>query len=67
MEEIMIFKKIFIIWLVITAVFGGLVYLIKTIFPHHPLWSQAFPILYIGVLILFVLYLLSAKGEKKAE
>jgi len=36
-------------------------------FKAHPLWPWAVPVLYIGVLILFVLYLLSAKGEKKAE
>lgn len=63
----MAFKKICLIWLVITAVFGGLFYLIKTIFRIHPLWPWAVPVLYVGVLILFVLYLLSAKGEKKAE
>ena len=63
----MTFKKIFAIWLVITAVSGGLVYLIKTLLHGHPLWPWAVPILYIGVLIHFVLYLLSVKGEKKAE
>jgi len=63
----MAFKKIFIIWLVITAASGSLVYLIKILFDGHRLWPWAAPFLYIGVLILFVLYLLSAKGEKKAE
>jgi hypothetical protein len=63
----MAFKKIFLIWIVITAVSVGLVYLIKILFHGHPLWPWAIPVLYIGVLILFVLYLLSTKGEKKAE
>ena len=36
-------------------------------FNEHPLWPWAVPVLYIGVLILFVLYLLSVKGGKKAE
>lgn len=59
----MVFKKIFLIWVLITAVFGGLFYLVKTIFKTHPLWHWAFPYLYIGVLILFVLYVLTAKKE----
>ena len=63
----MTFKKIFIIWLVITAVGGAKFYFIKTVFRGHPLWPWAIPFLYIGVLILFVLYLLSVKGGKKAE
>ena len=61
----MTFKKILAIWLVITALSGGAFYLMKTIFSHHPLWGWAVPILYVGVLILFVLYLLAAKEEKK--
>ena len=61
------FKKIFVIWLVITALAGGKFYLLKTMFHSHPLWPWAVPVLYVGVLILFVLYLLSTKGEKKAE
>lgn len=61
----MSFKKIFVIWLVITAVSGAKFYILKTMFNTHPLWPWAVPVLYIGVLILFVLYLLSAKGEKK--
>jgi hypothetical protein len=63
----MAFKKIFLIWLVITAVAGAKFYFIKTVFKGHPLWPWAVPVLYVGVLILFVLYLLSAKGEKKVE
>jgi hypothetical protein len=63
----MTFKKIFVIWLVITALSGLIFYLLKTIVKAHPLWPWAVPVLYIGVLILFVLYLLSAKTEKKAE
>ena len=63
----MTFKKIFFIWLLITAVSGGLFYLVKTMFKAHPLWPWAIPYLYIGVLILFVLYLLGVKDEKKAE
>jgi hypothetical protein len=60
----MVFKKIFLIWLTITAASGGLVYLIKALFHGHPKWPWAAPFLYIGVLILFVLYILSSKGEK---
>jgi hypothetical protein len=63
----MTFKKNFVIWLVITALSGAAFYLVKTMFKSHPLWPWAIPVLYVGVLILFVLYLLSAKGEKKAE
>jgi hypothetical protein len=65
----MTFKKIFVIWLVITAVAGAMFYVLNTIatFRIHPLWPWAVPVIYIGVLILFVLYLLSVKGEKKAE
>ena len=63
----MTFKKIFLIWLVITALAGGKFYFISTMFKSHPLWPWAVPVLYVGVLILFVLYLLRVKGEKKAE
>jgi len=63
----MTFKKIFLFWLAITAVAGATFYALKIMFKGHPLWPWAVPYLYIGVLILFVLYLLSAKGEKKAE
>jgi hypothetical protein len=63
----MAFKKVFLIWLVITALAGTKFYLLRIMFRAHPLWSWAVPVLYVGVLILFVLYLLSAKGEKKAE
>jgi len=63
----MTFKKIFVIWLVITALAGGKFYFLKTVFKGHPLWPWAVPVMYVGVLILFVLYLLSSKGDKKAE
>jgi hypothetical protein len=63
----MTFKKISVIWLVITALSGVIFYLLKTLVKGHPLWPKAIPVLYVGVLILFVLYLLSAKGGKKAE
>jgi hypothetical protein len=63
----MTFKKISVVWLVITALSGVIFYLLKTLAKGHPLWPWAIPVLYVGVLILFVLYLLSAKGEKKAE
>jgi hypothetical protein len=63
----MTFKKTLAIWLVITAVSGTIFYLLKTMVKTHPLWPWAVPVLYIGVLLLFVLYLLSAKDEKKAE
>jgi hypothetical protein len=63
----MVFKKIFVIWLVITALSGAKFYLLRIMFKTHPLWPWAVPVLYIGVLILFVLYLLSLKGGKKTE
>jgi hypothetical protein len=59
----MTFKKISVIWLVITALSGLIFYLLKTLVPSHPLWAWAFPVLYVGVLILFVLYLLSKKAQ----
>jgi hypothetical protein len=59
----MAFKKIFIIWFVITIVSAALFYGIKTFFPGHPLWPWAIPHLYIGVLILFALYVLTAKKK----
>ena len=59
----MAFKKIFIIWLLITAVSGGLVYMVKLLFHSHPRWPWGVPFLYIGVLILFALYALTAKKE----
>ncbi len=59
----MAFKKIFIIWLVITAVAAAKFYFLKTVFNSHPLWPWAVPVLYIGVLILFSLYVLTAKKK----
>lgn len=59
----MAFKKIFSIWLVITAVSGALFYAVKTFFRGHPLWPWAVPYLYIGVLILFALYVLTDKKQ----
>jgi len=59
----MAFKKIFLLWVIITAVFGGIFYLVKTFFKAHPLWPWAIPYIYIGVLILFALYVLTAKKE----
>ncbi len=59
----MAFKKILVIWLLITAVSAALFYLVKTFFQGHPLWPWAIPYLYIGVLILFALYVLA--GKKK--
>ena len=60
----MAFKKIFPIWVLITAVCGALFYGVKTFFPGHRLWPWAIPYLYIGLLILFVLYLLAEKKKK---
>jgi len=57
------FKKIFLFWAIITVGFAALFYLIKTFFKAHPLWPWAIPYLYIGVLILFVLYLLAEKKK----
>jgi hypothetical protein len=61
------FKKIFVIWLVLTALSGVIFYLLKTMVRTHPLWPWAILVLYGSVLILFVLYLLSAKEDKKGE
>jgi len=59
----MAFKKIFSIWFVISVVSGALFYAVKTVFKGHPLWPWAIPYMYIGVLILFALYVLTAKKE----
>jgi VIT1/CCC1 family predicted Fe2+/Mn2+ transporter len=59
----MAFKKIFIIWSVISIVSGALFYAVKTVFKGHPLWPWAIPYMYIGVLILFALYVLTAKKK----
>lgn len=59
----MAFKTISVIWLLITAVSAGLFYFVKTVFKGHPLWPWAVPYLYIGALILFALYVLTAKKK----
>jgi VIT1/CCC1 family predicted Fe2+/Mn2+ transporter len=59
----MAFKKISVIWLLITGVSAALFYFLKTVFKGHPLWPWAVPYLYIGVLILFALYVLTAKKK----
>ena len=59
----MAFKKIFIIWLLISALSVGLVYLVKVLFHSHPLWPWAVPFLYVGLLILFALYVLTGKKQ----
>jgi len=59
----MAFKKIFLFWLLITIVFGALFYAVGNLFKGHPLWPWAFPYLYLGVLILFALYVLTAKKK----
>jgi hypothetical protein len=59
----MAFKKIFVIWLLITAVAAAKFYFLKTVFKSHPLWPWAIPYLYIGVLILFALYVLTTKKK----
>lgn len=60
----MAFKKIFIIWLLITALAAAKFYFLKKVFSTHPLWPWAVPYLYIGVLILFALYVLTAKKKE---
>lgn len=59
----MAFKKISLVWFLITLVSGALFYAVKTVFKGHPLWPWAIPYLYIGVLILFALYVLTAKKK----
>jgi len=60
----MAFKKIFWIWLLITVVSGALFKLVGVVIKGHPLWHWAVPILYIGVLILFALYVLTKPQQK---
>ncbi len=57
------FNKIFLIWLLITVVFGVVTYLVNQFFPTHTLWPFGIAFLYIGVLILFLMYLISFKKE----
>ncbi len=57
------FNKIFLIWLLITVVFGVVTYLVNHFFPTHTLWPFGIAFLYIGVLILFLMYLISSKKE----
>lgn len=59
----MAFKKILLFWLLITIVSGGLVYAVKFLIHGHPLWPWGIPFLYLGVLILFALYILTKKKE----
>jgi hypothetical protein len=60
----MAFKKITMYWFLITIVFGALFYAIKTFFKGHHLWPWAVPYVYIGALILFALYVLTAKKKE---
>ena len=57
------FNKIFLIWLVITVVFGVITFLVNYLFPDHTLWPFGVAFLYIGVLILFLMYVISSKRE----
>jgi uncharacterized membrane protein len=57
------FKKIFLIWLVITVVFGIFTFLVNHFFPTHTLWPFGVAFLYIGVLMLYMMYLISTKKE----
>jgi hypothetical protein len=57
------FNKIFLIWLLITVVFGVVTFLVNRFFPTHTLWPFGIAFLYIGVLILFLMYLISSKKE----
>ncbi|HOW45707.1 MAG TPA: hypothetical protein PK919_11140 [Candidatus Aminicenantes bacterium] len=60
----MAFKTIFVIWLLITAVSGALTYAVKLLIKGHPLWPWGVPFLYIGVLILFAMYTLTARKKE---
>ncbi|MDY0297790.1 MAG: hypothetical protein RB296_10775 [Acidobacteriota bacterium] len=60
----MAFKKIFWIWLLITVVSGALFKLVALVIKGHPYWPWAVPVLYIGVLILFALYVLTKPQQK---
>jgi hypothetical protein len=60
----MAFKKVSLYWLLITIVCGGLVYAVKMLAKGHPLWPWGVPFLYIGVLILFALYVLTGKKKE---
>lgn len=57
------FKSIFFIWLVITVVFAVITYLLNTTFPTHTLWPFGAAFIYLGVLILFTLFVISQKKE----
>jgi len=57
------FKSIFLIWLIITLIFGLITYLLNTYFPSHTLWPFGAAFIYLGVLMLFTLYVVSQKKE----
>ena len=57
----MTFRKIALIWCLISIAFGGTFYLVRILFKSHPLWAWVFPYLYIGALILFAIYVLIPK------
>jgi len=59
----MSFKKIFLIWLVISLLSGVAFYLLKTMCHGHPMWPWAIPFIYIAALILFALYVLNPKKQ----
>jgi len=59
----MAFKKIALYWFLITIGSGALFYAVAKLIYGHPLWRWAVPIVYIGVLILFALYVLTAKKK----
>lgn len=59
----MSFKKIAVLWSLITIICAAAFYFVRILFRSHPLWPWIFPYLYIGLLILLVLYLLSEKKK----
>jgi hypothetical protein len=60
----MAFKKIALYWCLITIAFAALFYAVAKFIKGHPTWPWAAPVLYIGVLILFSLYVLTAKKKE---
>jgi len=59
----MSFKKIFWWWALISVAAVVVTFLIKYLLPGHKFIPLTIPFAYVGVLILLVLYVLTAKKE----
>lgn len=58
------FKKTFIIWLLVTIVSGLLTFLVNKFFPSHTLWPFGIAFLYLGTLLLFLMYLVTIPKQR---